>query len=70
VRDKPLYATLSFLASRYALLGEKDKAFEYLEKAYQAHDRGLLYLKVSPYWDDLRDDRHFQDLLRRVGFPL
>jgi TolB-like protein/Tfp pilus assembly protein PilF len=69
VRDKPPYAMPSFFASRYALLGEKDKAFEYLEKAYQAHDRGLLHLKVNPDWDDLRDDPRFADLLRRVGLP-
>jgi TolB-like protein/tetratricopeptide (TPR) repeat protein len=69
VRDKPVYATPHFFAMRYALLGEKDKAFEYLEKAYQAHDINLIYLKVNPDWDDLRDDPRFQELVRKVGFP-
>jgi TolB-like protein/Tfp pilus assembly protein PilF len=68
-RDKPLYATSVFLATRYALLGKKDKAFEYLEKAYQMHDRDLRFLKVNPNWDDLRDDPRFQELIRKVGFP-
>ena len=58
-----------FVATFFAELGEKDKAFEYLEKAYQAHDTNLIYLKVNPDWDDLRDDPRFQELIRKVGFP-
>ncbi len=57
------------LALVYAGLGEKDRAFEWLEKAYKAHDNGMLYLKVDPPLDPLRSDPRFQDLLRRMNFP-
>jgi hypothetical protein len=57
------------IALVYAGLGEKDQAFEWLEKAYEAHDKGLIYLKVDPPVDPLRSDPRFQDLLRRMKFP-
>jgi len=52
----------------YASLGEKDKAFEWLEKAYQ--DRSLAIgqnLRTYPAFDSLRSDPRFDDLLRRVN---
>ncbi|MDR3736999.1 MAG: hypothetical protein P4L10_15870 [Acidobacteriaceae bacterium] len=55
------------IALVYAGLGEKSKAFEWLEDAYRAHDVGLVYLKVDPCLDSLRSDPRFKDLLRRVG---
>ncbi|MGH9863597.1 MAG: winged helix-turn-helix domain-containing protein [Candidatus Acidiferrales bacterium] len=57
------------LAYTYALLGEKDKAFEWLEKAYQERALGLLQLRVDPDVDSLRSDPRYQALLRRVNFP-
>ena len=53
----------------HAALGEKDEAFEWLEKAYEERDQGMLYLKVDPTLDPLRSDPRFQDLLRRMNFP-
>jgi TolB-like protein len=53
----------------YAGLGEKDPAFEWLERAYRVHDQGMCYLKVDPPLDPLRSDPRFQDLLRRMNFP-
>jgi tetratricopeptide (TPR) repeat protein len=53
----------------YAGLGEKDHAFEWLERAYEEHDKGLIYLKVDPPLDPLRSDPRYEDLLRRMNFP-
>jgi serine/threonine protein kinase/tetratricopeptide (TPR) repeat protein len=53
----------------YAGLGEKDQAFEWLERAYKAHDKGMCFLKIDPPLDPLRSDPRFQDLLRRMNFP-
>ncbi|UCF79178.1 MAG: protein kinase [Candidatus Eiseniibacteriota bacterium] len=53
----------------YAKLGETDKALALLEKAYEKHDMEMHTLKSNPYWDPLRDDPRFQDLLRRMNFP-
>jgi TolB-like protein/Tfp pilus assembly protein PilF len=57
------------IAIVYAGLGEKEEAFQWLEKSYTAHDKGLTYLKIDPCVDPLRSDPRFHDLLRRVGLP-
>ena len=48
---------------------ENDHALEYLERAYEEKSHWLIYLHMDPSMDTLRDDPHFQDLLRRVGLP-
>jgi hypothetical protein len=53
----------------HAGLGEKDQAFEWLERAYEERDKGLLFLRIDPPLDPLRSDPRFQDLLRRMNFP-
>jgi len=53
----------------YARLGEKDAAFEWLEKAYTAHDDEMVRLKEDLGFDNLRSDARYADLLRRVGLP-
>ncbi len=57
------------MAQVYTGLGEKAKAFEWLEKGYERHSLGLggVALKVDPVWDSLRGDPHFADLLRRMN---
>ena len=60
-----------WIAGIYALLDEKDEAFDWLEKAFneRAPTMGLNALKTYPGWvyNNLRDDSRFQDLLRRHG---
>ena len=56
-------------AHAYALGKDKDKTIEYLNKAYEERDRGLLLLKVNKTWDFVRDDPRFKELVRRVGIP-
>ena len=48
-------------------LGDKDQAFEWLEKAYEDRYSSLAYLKVEPVFDTLRTDSRFENLLRRIG---
>jgi len=67
VRAKEKYVPPTRFARNYALLGEKDEAFEWLEKAYQEHVADLIFLKVSQWADPLRSDPRFQDLLRRMN---
>jgi tetratricopeptide (TPR) repeat protein len=57
------------IALVYAGLGKKQDAFKWLEESYNAHDVGLVYLKVDPCLDPLRSDPRFDDLVRRVGLP-
>jgi TolB-like protein/DNA-binding winged helix-turn-helix (wHTH) protein/Tfp pilus assembly protein PilF len=58
---------LSF-AAYYAALGDRDRAFEWLEKAYRQRAPSLIALEVNYVWDNLRTDPRFQSLERRVGF--
>jgi TolB-like protein len=55
------------IALVYAGLGDKDRAFHWLDAAYQAHDVGLVYLKVDPCLNPLRSDPRFAVLLQREG---
>ena len=51
----------------YAGLGDKDKAFAWLEKAFQDHSVFLVFLKLEPLMDSLNSDPRWSDLERRVG---
>ena len=63
------YVREEFRARIYANLGEKDKAFEWLEKGYEEHSLGTGFVtpKTDPMYDPLRSDPRFQDLLRRMN---
>ncbi len=55
-------------AQLYTVLGEKDKAFEWLEKACQERSPSwLLFLRADPQFDDLRSDTRFAPLVKRIG---
>ncbi len=57
------------LARYYAALGERDKAFEWLERLFEAHDYAAVTANVDPAYDPLRSDPRFAALLRRMGLP-
>jgi serine/threonine-protein kinase len=57
------------IALVHAGLGEKDQAFEWLERAFTERDKGMLFLKVDQALDPLRSDPRFDDLVRRMNFP-
>jgi len=50
-------------------LQENDKAFELLEAAWREHAAWMAYAKVAPFFDDLRSDSRFDDLIQRMNFP-
>ncbi len=50
-------------------LGQHDEAIDWLERAYEEREQGLVYLKMAPFYDPLRSHPRFQDLLRRMNFP-
>ena len=55
------------IAEVYAGLGNKTRALEWLEKAYEERSRSFSFLKVGPAWNSLREEPQFQDLVRRIG---
>jgi TolB-like protein/DNA-binding winged helix-turn-helix (wHTH) protein/Tfp pilus assembly protein PilF len=58
------------VASAYALVGDKDRAFKWLDKAYAERDgQDIMLLKCVPPFKSLHGDPRFTDLLRRLGLP-
>jgi TolB-like protein/DNA-binding winged helix-turn-helix (wHTH) protein/Tfp pilus assembly protein PilF len=57
------------IAEVYAVLGDRDEAFAWLERDFQNRNGGLVLLKVHPYLNSLHGDPRFADLVRRVGLP-
>ena len=65
--SKQHYIRSEYLAMGHAALGNMDKAFESLERAYQARSGGLIYLHVDPGYKPLREDPRYADLIARIG---
>ena len=59
----------AILAMVYGALGDTDRAFDRLEQAYQQNDLMLTFINSHPWFDPLRDDPRFQDIVRRMNFP-
>jgi len=57
------------IAEVYAVRGEKEKAFEWLQISFDTHDTGTLGLLIDPLWRDLRDDPRYKSLLTKLGLP-
>jgi serine/threonine-protein kinase len=66
-RSQQTYVQPSLIAVIHAGMGDKNQAFDWLQKAYDDRSAGLLYLKVDPAFDSVRSDSRFLDVLRRVG---
>ena len=57
------------IATLFIYAGEKDRALDWLEIAFEEQMQNLVYLNVYPKWDPLRSDPRFQDLVRRMNYP-
>jgi TolB-like protein len=57
------------IAEVYAVRGERDKAFEWLQISFDSHDTGTLSLLVDPLLRGLRDDPRYKNLLAKLGLP-
>jgi tetratricopeptide (TPR) repeat protein len=66
-RSGKSYVSAFDVATIYAGLGDKDKAFIWLDKAAAEHSTFLVYAKWEPRLDPLRSDPRFQQLLTRIG---
>jgi len=56
------------IARIYAAAGDRKRAFEWLETAYEGGNPDLVELNSEPVFDSIRDDRRFTDLMRRIGW--
>ena len=68
-RRQDRYVPGTMIGVIYGALGEPDAAFEWLDRAYEERDYFLVWLKVDPMYDPLRQDPRFADLLQRMNFP-
>jgi serine/threonine protein kinase/tetratricopeptide (TPR) repeat protein len=70
-KDLASHAYVDFyqVAEIYAALDDKDEAFRLLERAYEEHSSNMPFLAVDPFWDGIRSDPRYADLLRRMGLP-
>jgi TolB-like protein/DNA-binding winged helix-turn-helix (wHTH) protein len=57
------------MAYLYGIIGEKDRAFAWLEESIEMHSSGPSFFKIDPDMDELRSDPRFDDLVRRLNFP-
>lgn len=64
------YVSPAPIAHLYVRLGDHDRAFAWLEKAFMERSNGIAYLVVDSNWIALRGDPRFRDLAQRVGLPL
>jgi serine/threonine protein kinase/tetratricopeptide (TPR) repeat protein len=66
---KERYVSPYRMAQIYIALGDRDRAFEWLEKGYRDRSFGasVMDLKAAPFWDPVRSDPRFADLLRRMN---
>ncbi len=67
--SKRRYVPAGVMADAYRGLDDKERAFEWLEKAYEERSLRPDHMRVDPAYDNLRSDPRFQDLMRRVGLP-
>jgi TolB-like protein/Tfp pilus assembly protein PilF len=66
-RNKAGYVPAGAFVNAYLGLGENEEAFAWLERARQEQSNILVFVKVHPFFDPIRNDPRFADLVRRVG---
>ena len=65
--SKSKFVSQSSIAMGYVGLGDKEKAFEWLNKSLESHDESVIWIYKHPMFAPLRDDPRFAELLKRVN---
>jgi len=63
------YVSPNTIATYYALMGDRDHAFEWLEKGYAERSGRMEYIKTDDFLEPLRSDPRYIDLIKRMGLP-
>jgi hypothetical protein len=66
-RQKTGYVQATSFINPNLALGNNEEALAWIERAYQRQEGILQWIKVHPFFDPVRDDSRFKDLVRRVG---
>src|SRR5262249_41127450 len=64
------YVDYYCVALIYSGLGSADTAFQYLDRGYEERSASMVFIRVDPFWANLRSDPRYRDLLRRMRLPL
>jgi TolB-like protein/tetratricopeptide (TPR) repeat protein len=67
--SKTRFVTPWQIGTLYTRAGDEERALDYLQKAYEAHDPNVPYLAVDPIFDFMRSNPRFQALLRKLDLP-
>ena len=63
------YVPSSAMALVQTGMGNKADALDWLDRAYQEHDFSIVFLQVAPWFDSLRGEARFEQLIRRMQLP-
>lgn len=66
-KSRQQYVAADAIAGVYAVLGEKDEAFRWLDRAFDEHSASMVSFTSHPEFRSLRSDPRFTELLRRIG---
>ncbi len=66
-RTRTAYVPPTFIAALYTALGDAEKAFQWIDKAYAERDPYLAGIQADPGFDSLRSDARFRNLTARLG---
>ena len=66
LQSKNIYVSSDIVATIYVALGDHDRAFEYLQKAFEDRAGWMIWLRVDPVWNPLRNDQRFYTLLKKM----
>ena len=67
LKEKYAVGSAFQVATAYTWRGEKDRAFEWLDRGYDQHDSGMIRLRYDPTLARLRDDPRFAALVKKIG---
>jgi DNA-binding winged helix-turn-helix (wHTH) protein/tetratricopeptide (TPR) repeat protein len=68
-RPKNDTGALYQLAVIHSMLGNKENAIELMRRSFENHDARMLWIKIEPRLDPLRDDKRFQQIIQRMNLP-
>lgn len=68
-RSQQTYVQPMWIAAIFAGLGDKNQAFDWLQKAFDDRSVALVYLKINPLFNNLHSDSRYGELVRRIGLP-
>jgi tetratricopeptide (TPR) repeat protein len=66
-RSEQTYVSPYYIAYVYIALGEDDKGFRWLDKAYEEKDSWLRYFKIEQAFDRVRSDPRYKEILKKIG---